>query len=107
MENEKYSVPLDLKNVNITDGFWGREQELVRREVIPYQWDALNDEVPDAAPSYCMRNFRVAGRMMSKKREEGAFNCRRIRKIPIRTSSTASYFRTAILPSGSRRWGIP
>ena len=72
MENEKYSVPLDLKNVNITDGFWGREQELVRREVIPYQWDALNDEVPDAAPSYCMRNFRVAGRMMSKKREEGA-----------------------------------
>ena len=51
MENEKYSVPLDLKNVNITDGFWGREQELVRREVMPEQWDALNDEVPDAAPS--------------------------------------------------------
>lgn len=71
MEKEKYSVPLDLKNVNITDSFWGREQELVRREVIPYQWDALNDAVPGAAPSYCMRNFRVAGRMMREKREQG------------------------------------
>ncbi len=72
MSMEKYSVPLNLKNVRITDGFWGREQELVRREVIPYQWDALNDAVPEAAPSYCMRNFRVAGRMMRKKREQGA-----------------------------------
>lgn len=71
MSREKYSVPLDLKNVRITDGFWGREQELVRREVIPYQWDALNDAVPEAAPSYCMRNFRVAGRMMREKREQG------------------------------------
>ena len=71
MKKENYSTPLDLKNIRITDAFWEREQELVRREVIPYQWDALNDAVPGAAPSYCMRNFKVAGRMMKEKREQG------------------------------------
>ncbi len=72
MKQENYSRPLDLKNVVVTDEFWGREQELVRREVIPYQWEALNDRVPGAAPSFCMRNFKVAGKMMRKKREQGA-----------------------------------
>jgi len=72
MKREDFSSPLDLKQVQVTDEFWGREQELVRREVIPYQWEALNDRIPDAAPSYCMRNFKVAGRMMSRKREQGA-----------------------------------
>lgn len=72
MDSKKFSNPPDLKQVRITDEFWGREQELVRTEVIPYQWEALNDRIPDAAPSYCMRNFKVAGRMMKEKREQGA-----------------------------------
>ncbi len=72
MKAENYSRPLDLKQVAITDEFWGREQELVRTEVIPYQWEALNDRIPEAAPSYCMRNFKVAGRLMIEKREQGA-----------------------------------
>lgn len=71
MNQKSFSRPLDLKQVKITDSFWGREQELVRREVIPYQWDALNDRIPDAAPSYCMHNFKVAGRMMREKRQQG------------------------------------
>ncbi len=71
MEEKGFSVPVDLKNIHVTDGFWGREQELVRREVIPYQWDALNDRIPEAEPSYCMRNFRTAGRLMREKREKG------------------------------------
>lgn len=71
MKRENYSVPLDLKQVKITDVFWGREQELVRKEVIPYQWEALNDRVPGAAPSFCMRNFRAAGRLMQNQREQG------------------------------------
>ncbi len=37
--------------------------ELVRTEVIPYQWEALNDQVEGAEPSYCMRNFRIAGKI--------------------------------------------
>lgn len=72
MKAEKFSRPIDLKNVAITDEFWGREQELVRTEVIPYQWEALNDRIPEAAPSYCMRNFKVAGRLMKEQRDQGA-----------------------------------
>ncbi len=72
MKSENYSKPLALTDVKMKDDFWGREQELVRTEVIPYQWEALNDRIPDAAPSYCMRNFKVAGRMMRKKRQQGA-----------------------------------
>lgn len=70
MRRENFSRPPALGRVRITDAFWGREQELVRKEVIPYQWEALNDRIPDAAPSYCMRNFKVAGEMMKRKRED-------------------------------------
>lgn len=72
MKRGYFSRPVDLKRVQIQDAFWGREQELVRKEVIPYQWEALNDRIPEAAPSYCMRNFKVAGRLMREKKEKGA-----------------------------------
>ena len=72
MNSQEFSNPVDLKQIRVTDSFWHREQELVRREVIPYQWEALNDRVEGAAPSYCMRNFRVAGRMMREKKSKGA-----------------------------------
>jgi DUF1680 family protein len=55
-----HSTPLGLKNVTVTDSFWHAEQELVRTAVIPFQWKALNDAVPGAAPSYCMHNFKAA-----------------------------------------------
>lgn len=70
--SNQYSKPLGLRQVTITDDFWQREMELVRKEVIPYQWDALNDRVPDAAPSYCMHNFHAAARLMARRRLEGA-----------------------------------
>lgn len=63
MERKEISGVVDLKRVRITDAFWKKEIELVRDTVIPYQWEALNDRVPDAQPSYCMRNFEVAGRI--------------------------------------------
>ncbi len=72
MNSQEFSNPLDLKQIQVTDAFWHREQELVRTEVIPYQWEALNDRVEGAAPSYCMRNFKVAGRMMREKKDKGA-----------------------------------
>lgn len=55
--------PVDLKNIRITDPFWKTESELVRTEVIPYQWEALNDRVPGAAKSFAMHNFKAAGRL--------------------------------------------
>ena len=51
---------INLKDVHITDEFWLTEQELVRTEVIPYQWQALNDAVPGASPSFAIHNFRAA-----------------------------------------------
>lgn len=71
MNPENFSSPLDLRQIQVTDEFWYREQELVRTEVIPYQWEALNDRIPDAEPSYCMRNFKVAGNMMREKKIKG------------------------------------
>ena len=58
---KQYTKPLSLRNVQVNDKFWKEKMELVRKEVIPYQWDALNDKVEGAAPSFCMRNFKVAG----------------------------------------------
>lgn len=71
MNKKEYSRPLSLRSMQITDEFWKNEMELVRTEVIPYQWDALNDNVEGAAPSFCMRNFKVAGKLNKKKRELG------------------------------------
>jgi DUF1680 family protein len=49
-----------LKQVSIDDSFWSKYAQLVRETVIPYQWEALNDRIPDAEPSYAIRNFRIA-----------------------------------------------
>ena len=49
-----------IQNTKIEDSFWSRMRDTVRREGIPYQWKALNDQIPGAEPSYCMRNFRIA-----------------------------------------------
>lgn len=47
-------------SVKITDQFWRNYIELVKKEVIPYQWKAINDEVPGAEPSHAIENFRIA-----------------------------------------------
>ena len=72
MDVTRFTHPIDLHTVSITDPFWQRETELVRREVIPYQWDALNDRIPGAEKSWCMHNFRLAGRIMAQFRQQGA-----------------------------------
>lgn len=51
---------LPLKNVVIDDRFWSRYIRLVREKVLPYQWEALNDRIPDAARSHCIKNFEIA-----------------------------------------------
>jgi DUF1680 family protein len=71
MEKERFSKSLPLQDVRAVDEFWSREQELVRREVIPYQWEALNDRVEGATPSFCMRNFKTAGKIQREKKRLG------------------------------------
>ncbi|HEX3044122.1 MAG TPA: beta-L-arabinofuranosidase domain-containing protein [Bacillota bacterium] len=52
--------PISLQNVKILDPFWGGRIELIAKKVIPYQWDALNDNIPEAEPSHAIENFRIA-----------------------------------------------
>jgi len=68
MNKNIQAVPLSLNESTIDGNFWKKMQELVRTHIIPYQWEALNDRIPDAEPSYCMRNFRIAAG-----KEEGEF----------------------------------
>ena len=58
----------------ISDSFWNRYRKLVKNEMIPYQWDVLNDkadisierERDDASipneKSHAMENFRIAAK---------------------------------------------
>ncbi|MCB7069773.1 glycoside hydrolase family 127 protein [Caldibacillus sp. 210928-DFI.2.22] len=51
---------LSNNNIKITDQFWLNYINLVKTEVIPYQWKALNDRLPDTEPSHAIENFRIA-----------------------------------------------
>ena len=58
---------LDLKEIRIRDSFWTKHVDLVRNVIIPYQWEAMNDRIPDAESSHCLENFRIAaGRTQGK-----------------------------------------
>lgn len=52
------SIP--LKNIEIQNPFWNEYLDLVHKEIIPYQWDAMNDRIPGAEPSHCIENYRIA-----------------------------------------------
>ena len=62
------SHSLNLKNIAIHDPFWSKHVDLVRNAIIPYQWDAMNDRIPDAESSHCLENFKIAAG-----REKGEF----------------------------------
>ena len=51
------SVP--LRNVKVDDEFWRNYKSIVANDVIPYQWKALNDELPNTEPSHAIENFRI------------------------------------------------
>ncbi len=53
-----HSIP--GRDYRVEDPFFTRLRTAVLRNVIPYQWEALNDRVPGAAPSGAIRNFRAA-----------------------------------------------
>lgn len=52
--------PLPLKNVRIADPFWNKYTELVTRQILPYQYQVLCDQLPDTPQSHCIENFRIA-----------------------------------------------
>lgn len=46
--------------VRLQGGFFGSIISRVREEMIPFQWEALNDQIPDGAKSHSIENFRIA-----------------------------------------------
>ena len=54
-----YAIP-DVRDVRIEAGLLSDEARKVMDIVIPYQWEILNDRVEGAAPSRCVRNFKIA-----------------------------------------------
>jgi len=66
--NKDSSHILPLKEVIIEDEFWSEYINLIREVVVPYQWEALNDRIPEAEPSYAVQNFKIAAGL-----EQGEF----------------------------------
>jgi uncharacterized protein len=60
--------PISLKHINIDSLFWKNRINKIRKTVIPYQWELLNDRVEDAAKSGAVGNFKIAAG-----REKGEF----------------------------------
>lgn len=46
--------------ITLQDEFLLKKVALVREVVLPYQWEILNDRVPDAPVSHCIKNFQLA-----------------------------------------------
>jgi DUF1680 family protein len=63
MNVSKHTEFIKPKDIVVNDHFWSAFMERIRANVIPYQWKALNDEVPGAEPSYCVRNFKLAAEL--------------------------------------------
>ena len=51
---------LNIRQVKVNDPFWSGRIQLVIDRALPYQWWVLNDQEPDAEPSYAIANFRIA-----------------------------------------------
>jgi len=59
-DNMKNIHALPLDKAILTDGFWKRGTQLVSDAIIPYQWKALNNEIPGVPASHAVENFRIA-----------------------------------------------
>ncbi|MBQ4604294.1 MAG: glycoside hydrolase family 127 protein, partial [Clostridia bacterium] len=66
MDKKQYSGHIKSHKIKIKDSFWTNEQELVRKEVIPYQYEALHDRIDGAEKSYSIENFIKAGKVVEK-----------------------------------------
>ena len=57
MNKQNFSNKIAVSNIILTDPFWSKKAELVRTEVIPYQFEALHDRIDGAEKSYSIENF--------------------------------------------------
>lgn len=50
----------NIKDVTISSRFWNKYRKLVRKEILNYQWEVMNDQIEGAPKSHCIENFRIA-----------------------------------------------
>ncbi|MGN1202725.1 MAG: glycoside hydrolase family 127 protein, partial [Eubacterium sp.] len=63
MNEREFSKHSQIQNVKIDDSFWNKIIEVVRENVIPYQYFALQDKIDGAEKSFCIENFVKAGKV--------------------------------------------
>ena len=49
-----------FSDTDITDSFFKRYYDLVIKVMMPYQWEALNDNIPGAEKSHAVENIKIA-----------------------------------------------
>ncbi len=69
MDTSVFSRHIESADIEISDSFWKEKLELVRKEVIPYQYEALRDKIEGADKSYSVENFIKAGKIAEKIRK--------------------------------------
>lgn len=60
VKNTNKLKAISVKDIKFNAGFWAEKLQLVKDVVIPYQWQALNDQVPGVEPSHTVEHFRIA-----------------------------------------------
>lgn len=65
MGNTVFTRPIPLQCFSVSDPFWSEITERVRNTVLPYQFDALSDRIPNAPPSHCLKNFEIAAKIIA------------------------------------------
>ncbi len=96
MNTEAFSKHISLKNIELTDSFWLSETQLVRKEVIPYQYEALHDRIPEAEKSYAIDNF-VKAAWIAEKLKNGE-------KLPVYPADKWCYNEQNSVPEAFHGW---
>lgn len=71
---QRTRIEPNLGKIRITDRLFSHYVRLVSEQVIPYQWEALNDRLENTERSYCIRNFRLAAGLETGKRLGAVFS---------------------------------
>jgi DUF1680 family protein len=102
MENNRCAA--NTPQITITSDFWKRYRSMIIDEALPYQWRALNDEVPVDVPeggawgengsafSHSLRNLRIAAGL-----EQGLYSGQ-----PFQDTDVSKWFEAASYALGSR-----
>ena len=66
--NPLTAAPVSVTDFKPGDAFFAPRMEIIRKHMLPYQWAALNDRLPDTEPSHSISNFRIAAGLKEGKR---------------------------------------